>query len=59
MLYPNVFKRALYIRQAKSPRINMSGPDGGQVDVKLVLHRYAEWSSGLGLVEHGDGGCRL
>ena len=42
MLYPNVFERALYIRQAKLPCIKMSEPDGGQVDVKLVLHSYAE-----------------
>ena len=59
MLYPNVFKRAVYIRQAKLPRIKMSGPDGGQVDVKLVVHSYAESRLGLGLVVHGDGECRL
>ena len=34
---PNVIKRALYMRQAKLQRIRMSGPDGGQVDVKLVV----------------------
>ena len=33
-LNPNVFKRILYIRRAKLPRIKMSGPDGSQVDVK-------------------------